>query len=137
MITANQSFNEFKYGAKLQGSNTSIGQFYSTLTATTNGVTPVSVFALATNGNTTAPVAGTVTAFMVNANVIGGAGTAVLWATTAGTIATIIFGLGTMTGLVYGTNVLAASIVAGDTLQVSSVTNVGTAACYVTFVTSA
>ena len=105
---------------------------YYTLAAGTTGNTAVSVF----NGQTTAPVAGTVTGFYtVNATAV--AGTFVLWGTTAGTIATIAMtGTTAALGAIMGTSVLNAAVASGDTLQVSSIQNAGTATGFVTFWTT-
>ena len=60
-----QNYNAaLQYGAKLQGSNSSQGAFYGSLSANTNGTTYVNLFV----GSSTTPVAGTIT----NANIIAG-----------------------------------------------------------------
>lgn len=125
------------YGAKitgaevdgsLQGVNFSMGKQYMRFVASTTGNTPVNIF-----GSGSAPVAGTVIGFFVT-NLTTVAGTAVLWGTTAGTIASVAF-LGSATNYVTSsTFVLAGAVAAGDTLQVSSFGNTGTAACYVDFI---
>lgn len=133
MITANQSFNEFKYGVKLQGVNLGSGFNTVVYAANTTGSSPNTVLF---NGTTTL-IAGTVVGFFaVSPTTV--AGTIVLFGTTAGTIATVNVGTvvtgsgtGTQVFFVAGTNVLNAAVAVGDILQVSSITNAGTAACYV------
>lgn len=127
MITANQTLDEFKYGTKLQGSNTSVGIFYGNLCVTSSGTTAANVF-----GSATAPTAGTITGFFTSA---GGttAGTVTLYGTTAGTLAVIAYG--TTVGLITGTGVISGAVVAGDTVTVTGST-AGTSVCYVTFQTA-
>lgn len=118
--------NALGEGAKIIGKDMSTG--YSTIlySGSTNGV------ALATLG--TVATAGTIVAFWV-ANTTTAAGTAALIATTGGTLASIFTGTSPFVGSMFGTSPLTSSLSLGDTIQVSSVGNTGTLACYVIFQT--
>lgn len=124
MITANQSFNEFKYGAKLQGVNlTQNNLTVPYVVATAGSNVAVNLF-----GTATSYVTGTIIGFFAVAGATV-ANTVSVFSTTAGTIASI--SAGTIAG-VYGTAVLSGSVAAGDTVTVSGTTN-NPVACFVLF----
>lgn len=119
--------------ATVTGANTTLTKTYSTIAVGTQGTTQVNVF------GATAPIAGTITGFWLTTDTATGssAGTITLWATTAGTIATIANTGTTSTaaGLSRGTGVLSVAIVAGDSVYVKGV-GAGTSTAFITFVSA-
>lgn len=117
------------YGAgSLTGSKTSLNNFYVTVGvgSSVDGKTVVPIF------GGTAPTAGTVTGFWIVG--AGTAGSAVLWGTTAGTIAAFTFAA--TSGAFQGTAVLNAAVASGDSFQAYNTGNgQGTCTYFVTFIT--
>lgn len=110
------------------GAKTSLNKYYATVVATSNtgnglpgGAT--SIFAGA------APTQGTITGFYIAS--AGVNGSAVLWGTTAGTIAVIA--IGTTIGTVTGTAILNAAVASGDTVTINTSLASGSFTGYVTF----
>lgn len=116
-------------GAKIIGKDMSVGFQYGSFAIGSQGATALSVF----QPTATAPTAGTITGFFVSQ--AGAAGSAVVFGTTAGTIAIISYG--TTVGTFTGTAILNAAVVAGDTVSVYNTgTGMGTATFYVNFQTT-
>lgn len=113
--------------ATVTGSQTTLKVNYATIAVPTNGTdVAVNVF-----GQSTAPIAGTITGFWtVAASTV--TGTCTLFGTTAGTVGFITYG--STVGLVTGTAVVNAAVSAGDTVTIKSSTS-GTCTAYITFQT--
>lgn len=110
--------------ATIKGANLTIGKTYSEIAINVTGTTAANVF-----GTATAPVTGTITSFGLGS--LGTAGTVVLFATTAGTIATLL-GSGTTGVYVGNATAVNSQILAGDTVTVTP--TAGSQTCYITFV---
>lgn len=109
------------------GVKTSLTKFYGVI-AVPVGTPTINVF-----GSATAPTSGTITGFYV-ASASTTAGSTALMTTTAGTIATILYG--TQVGYMVGTTVINAAFAAGDTVILSAASGAGSGTAYITFVTA-
>lgn len=114
----------------ITGSMTTLGFNFGTFVVGTTGPTKVNLFPT----GATAPVAVTITG-MVASNASTVAASTVLWATTAGTIATIVHsGSSAFFGFTMGTTPFTATIAAGDTAFIQAA-SAGTTVAFVTFQT--